>query len=231
MENIEVMTIWIYGDSWPAGCELDNDHGQDRPNLAFPAIVAKKLSCASINLARTGSSQSYMIEALLDSEIQSNDITIFCLTARTRRMYRDADGKIVEIQFNPNELYSNRYEDDRVCAQNCALLYFLTREKKATPYFLNLFDAVNHNDQMYNLIPDHHWLIPKNHSVLSWIFDPEFFKNHKNHHTGDFTEWLNRNEDPVKKYIRPCIAHPNITGHRAIADFIVDALINKGHFY
>jgi hypothetical protein len=223
------MTIWFYGDSWPAGWELDNKD-LNRLEMAFPAIVGHHLDCEIVNKAVGGSSQPYLIEAFLDSEPQAGDLMIFCLTAKTRRMYRTPKNEIVQQQFNHDECYVNQYEDERVSAQTCALLYFLCKEKNVTPYFFNLFDTVRHGDRLEKEIPDHHWLIPKNHSVLSWIFDPEFFTRFKDHHHGDFSEWLDRDCELVQKYIRPCKYHPNQTGHQAIADFIVGALIVKGHF-
>lgn len=224
------MKIWVYGDSWPDGCELENDLGQSRPELAFPAMLAQKFNCQVINRAVTGSSQPFLIESFLDSQTQPGDIAIFCLTAKTRRMYRGINNEIVEQQFTHDEMLVNQYEDERVSAQVCALLYFLSKEIKVIPYFFNLFDTVRYGNKLQNVIPDNHWLIPQNHSVLSWLFDPVFFTRFADHHNGDFREWLDRNCDLVQKYIRPCIAHPNLHGHETIANFLADALVSKGHF-
>ncbi len=221
------MTLWFYGDSWPNGCELENSQGKSRPELAFPAMVSYRLRRSFVNKAVTGSSQPYLIEAFLESDVESNDIAIFCLTAKTRRMYRSVDNSIVESQFNHDDRYVNEYEDERVSSQTCALLYFLAQQKNVKPYFFNLFDTVRHDNKLYQVIPDDCWLIPRNHSVLSWLFDPDFFTRNADHHNGDFREWLDRNCELVEKYIRPCEAHPNITGHRVIADYIVETLQKK----
>ena len=101
---------------------------------------------------------------------------------------------------------------------------------KVVPYFINMFDTIRHGTRFDDFIPEKNWLIPKNHSILSWTFDPDFFTRYKDHHNGDFRDWLNRDCELVKKYIRPCTAHPNITGHKAIADLIVSKLKDRGHF-
>lgn len=161
------MTLWFYGDSWPAGCELENNRGRDRPELAFPAMVGAMMDRPVVNKSSTGSSQPYMIEAFLESDLKPGDLVIFCLTAKTRRMYRDINNKIVESQFNHDELYVNPYEDERVSSQTCVLLYYLSLAKKVTPYYFNLFDTVWHGNALYDQIPSNHWLIPYRHSVLS----------------------------------------------------------------
>ena len=224
------MTIWFFGDSWPAGCELENNQGRDRPELAFPNIVGERLACPVINRSVTGSSVPRIVEEFLDSDPRFKDIAIFCLTAKTRRMYRAADNSIVEEQFNHDEKYVNPYEDERVNAQTSALLYFLCKTRGTVPYFFNLFDTPRFDDRLSTLIPDSHWIIPRKHSVLSWIFDPIFFTRFNDHHNGDFREWLDRDCSLVQKYIRPCQAHPNLQGHEAIADLITRFLIDQAHF-
>lgn len=223
------MTLWFYGDSWPAGCELGNANGESRPDLAFPAIVGDLMSTPVVNQSVTGSSQPYMIEAFSASALEPGDLAIFCLTAKTRRMYRDTRNTIVEVQYHHEQLYVNEYEDERVSSQTCLLLYYLALEKKVIPYFFNLFDTIKHGNVLDAFIPDANWLIPNNHSVLSWIFDPVFFTKYANHHNGNFRDWLDRNCHLVEKYIRPSKAHPNFVGHRAIADMIVQELSARGH--
>lgn len=224
------MTIYFYGDSWPAGCELENDQGLDNPDLAFPALIGQALESTIVNQAVTGSSVSRMIEMFLDSDFKTNDIAIFCLTARTRRMYRTKDNNMVEEQYNPDEKYVNPYEDERVTAQACSLLYFLSKSQNVVPYFFNQFDTPRFDDRISTVIPDSNWIIPRNHSILSWIFDPVFFNRFADHQNGDFLEWLDQDCELVHRYIRPCTAHPNLKGHQAIADLITNFLIDKGHY-
>ena len=221
--------IWFFGDSWPAGCELD-PNGQDNPAKAFPGIIGQKLNLEIQNKGTTGTSQERMIELFLESNIQSKDLVIFCCTAKTRRLYRTASGKIAEIQFQTDETYVNAYEDERISSHCCALLYYLAMSRGAIPYFFNLFDCVRYPDSMYAEIPEANWLIPKTESVLSYLFDPVFFHKWNHHHNGNFHEWLKTESTLVNTYIRPCRAHPNQVGHETIANFIIDQLKNRGQF-
>jgi hypothetical protein len=223
------MKIYVFGDSWVAGCELgrfvtNGDTGADYPELAFPKKIEDLTKINVINLGETASSQPSIIEKLRDCDISVNDIAIFCLTAKTRRIYRLPNGDFYEQQYNEDEKLCNPYEDERVSSQTCALLYYMTKERLAHPLFLNLFDSVRYGDKTYNEIPNDCWLIPKTQSVVSYLYDTEFFSTWDHHHAGNFRDWLRSNRAQPKNYIQPCEAHPNINGHTLIAEFIVNEL-------
>lgn len=220
------MTLWFFGDSWPDGCELA-PNGRSDPTLAFPALVGQELGLPVRNLARTGSSQPYMLEILPDQALEAGDVAIFCCTAKTRRMYRDHNNQLIERQFQPDDVLVNDHEDARVSAQTCLLLYFLCRHMGVWPFFMNLFDTALHPHRLESLIPSDHWLIPPNESVLSQLFDPVFFHRYRNHHNGNFHEWLAGDSEPVRRYIRPCQAHPNQEGHARIAAHVVHQLLER----
>jgi hypothetical protein len=229
------MTIWFFGDSWPAGCELElfldtkDTSITAVPELAFPAMVGKLLNKTVINMAKTGASQEFMIESVLQSNINPNDIIIFCCTAKTRRMYRRPNGTIWERQFNHDSDYVNPYEDERVSSHCLSLLYYMSQARKANTYFFNLFDCVHYMDPMYQEIPENCWLIPIQESVLSYLYDSDFFHQWDHHHNGDFRQWLDTECLAVQKYIRPCQAHPNLDGHKLIAEYLVEQLRKRGH--
>ena len=225
------MQIWFFGDSWPAGCELNcTPFGtKDDTINAFPGIVGRSLDISVQNKGVSGTSLESMIEEFLDADIGSDDIVIFCCTAKTRRLYRSETGKLNVIQFQFDPIHVNPYEDERIASHCCALLYHLTKSRNAIPYFLNSFDCVKHIDKMYFEIPEHSWLIPKTESILSYLFDPEFFHQWDHHHNGNFQDWLQTESELVKKYIRPNNAHPNQVGHNTIANFIIDQLKIRGH--
>lgn len=221
--NNQSPTIWFFGDSWPSGEELKGDE----LSKAFPFGVGRLLDMRVENKAVSGSSLEGMIEAFLVSNIRANDIAIFCCTASTRRLYRTERGRIIEPQYQTDTTYVNPYEDSRVASHCCVLLYHLTKSRGAAPYFFNLFQSVRYVDPMYHEIPESNWLIPKTESVLSYLFDPEFFHTWDHHTNGDFLDWLKTESKLVKKYIRPSQAHPNVTGHETIANFIAEQLTIK----
>jgi len=78
---------------------------------------------------------------------------------------------------------------------------------------------------MHKEIPDKNWLIPKEESVLSTLFDPEFFHQFDHHNQGNFLNWLDTNNSNVITYIKPCQYHPNLNGHKRIAEFIADQIM------
>ena len=226
------MTIWFFGDSWPAGVELDRipkTTQHSHRDGAFPALVGERLQVDIVNKAIAGSSQESMLESLLDCNIKKDDIAIFCCTAKTRRLYRRDDGTTHGIQFQHDTTYVNPYEDERVSSHCCALLYYLCMSRGCTPYFFNLFDCVRYVDRMYLEIPESHWLIPKEESVLSWLFDPVYFHKYDHHHNGNFRAWLDTESELVQRYIRPCEGHPNLNGHNLIAEYLVEQLQKRGH--
>jgi len=218
------MTIWVFGDSWPAGCELDSTE------FAFPSLIAQHLNVTVKNLSIIGSSQETMIEQFHESQVSPGDIAIFSCTAKTRRVYRTKHNLLNEIQFTPDEQYVNPYEDERKAAQCCSLLYYMVITRGSTPYFLNQFDTSTFDDPMWKEIPENNWLIPRNKSIVSMLFDPEYFARWNDHTSGDWSFWLKDNNKYCKKYIRPLQAHPNNEGHQIISNFIVDSLVSKGHF-
>jgi hypothetical protein len=224
MTRLADRTIWFFGASWPAGAELGrfrggNDWTPD-PNLSYPAIVGKDYNIK--NLSVIASSAPSFIEIFYDNNIQQNDICIYCLPPRTRRLFKDARNNIVEERHPYKWVSSTTYEDERIMAQTCALLYYITINRNAIPIFLNEIDVCQHNEEVYKEIPDENWLLPKSQSILN-IFDPEWAENKKpNDHLLHY--WLDTNSKAVLKYIKPCEAHPNLEGHKKIAETIIERL-------
>lgn len=214
--------IWFYGDSWPAGAELDQISKFPYPH--FPNLIEKKTGIKTLNRSIPGSGQARILHQLLNSDIQPNDIAVFSLTVKTRRTYLTKDNKFNEMQFNGDETIVNHYEDHMNSATTVALLYYMCRQRSVTPYFLNLFDSNWLPNTMFNEVPDLCWIIPPSESVVSMLFDYDFFHRYDHHHEGDFQDWLDTKNEKVKKYIRPCIAHPNLLGHEIIADYIIKKL-------
>ena len=223
-----MQNIYVYGDSWVSGCELgrflNKDPGSDAPELAFPAQLQNFLNVPVKNKGITGSSTTTMLYQFLEELPRPKDIAIFCCTAKTRRLYFTKQGRKQEEQFTTDELLCNEYEDHEVTGRILSLLYLLCKEKNITPYFLNLFDTINLDNKLLSIIPNDNWLISKNQSVCSEIFDKEYFNQWDNHHNGNFREWIASNNASAIKYIKPCIAHPNLEGHNSIATYIAKEL-------
>jgi len=82
----------------------------------------------------------------------------------------------------------------------------------------------NMNNILWDIIPDESWLIPKNANVVSQLFGGD---NNVWEHEGNLFDWIMTENDAVKKYIRPCKAHPNLEGHQKIAEYIASELKNR----
>lgn len=226
------MRIWCFGDSWTEGCELKRHFSNERvygnddvmPELAWPGIIQRLTNIETINLGITGSSQPRLIEQLHTCDVSAGDIALFGLTTRNRRVYRTPENTLDENQYVFDERFSNPYEDERVASQTCALLYYMCKERGVTPYFFNLFDSVRYVDLTYNEIPKESWIIPMDHSVVDTLFDAEFFSQWDHHIDYNFKLWIDTENSNVQEYIRPCDAHPNLNGHRRIAEYIINKL-------
>lgn len=214
--------IWFYGDSWPAGAELRRISQFPYPN--FPNLVAKKTGIETVNQSVEGSSQSRILYQFLDSHVEPNDIAVFSLTAKTRRTYLTRDNEINEVQYITDETIVNDYENHMNSAITVSLLYYMCRQRSVEPYFLNLFDCNWLTNAMFDEVPTSCWIIPPTESVVSMLFDYDFFHCYNHHHEGSLREWLDTENENVKKYIRPCRSHPNAFGHEVIADYIIKKL-------
>ena len=222
--------IYIYGNSWVRGCELSqfvpemNHAGKDVPYLAFPARLQELLNIEVINRGVTGSSVVTMVYQFIEQIPSTDDLAIFCCTAKTRRTFFTEDGNKVEHQFLMDDMIRNNREDHEVHARTLTLLYLLCKNYNVPCYFLHEFDTYNIDNPVLNVIPEDNWLIPKNKSICSEVFDNEFFNIYDNHHMGNFLEWIESKNENSKEYIKPCVAHPNIKGHQAIAEYISNQL-------
>lgn len=216
------MTVWVFGASWAAGSELGSGSSL-RPELSFAGILAEQFDV--INLARVNISTSEFLEIFHATNIKPNDQVIFAIPIRTRRFYKLENGQGRTLREGKdlfaNE-WSNPHEDERVTAQACALLYYMTVNRGAIPYFFNESEVCFVDDPCYNEIPDANWIIPRTESVLS-KFDSEWFSGrHPSDHLLYY--WMKTNRDAVKKYIFPNEHHPNEAGHKLLAELIAEKL-------
>lgn len=131
---------YTYGHGLP-DC-LDN-HGHPGPNyskLAFPSLVAKKLNCDYVNLAKSGNSNKEIWHDVLNFHFQKNDIAIITWTYYSRFCIIKNSGikrinpwKDQEKIFYMN--YSNRHD---------MLLDFYNRLNHIT-FYLESLNIKNYN--------------------------------------------------------------------------------------
>lgn len=219
--------VGFFGDSWVAGCEANEENGDDAPEFAFPSYFDN-----SINLGITGGSNDYIINQLVEN-LYKIKTAIFCLTDPARRYWVDENDKWKNGNVNSTNLskditkniisLSNNVNDDLLTSKTCLLLYLVCKANNIDPYFVNMFGGQLGKSKLWELIPGSIWLLPKDKCIAQHCFDnSNWFVEFPN--IGDFSYWLQTNNSDVVKYIRPCDAHPNKLGHKVIAEFISDKL-------
>lgn len=244
------MTIHFFGDSWTAGCELNGyitekleistvynkqlAHALTHENncmhlmkdLAYPSIVGNILNETVYNHSITASSQDRMLYEFFNIKIKKGDDAVFALTAPSRKSCLTDNNEIVDIQWDENDKYLNEYNNNWKSAQTCTLLYLICQNLGINAWFFNVFTTIDKkmNSKLWDIIPKRSWLIPKNENIVSWLFDKDIKQWS---HEGNLFDWLNTENNVVKKYIRPCKAHPNLVGHQKIAEYIASEIKNK----
>jgi hypothetical protein len=212
---LDTKQIGFFGDSWVVGAELP-----DR-NLSFPNLLDAK------NYGQGGTSIPGLLRRF--NEVEKNFSTaIFCLTDPARLMFYkswdqykdDMQGTALTTrEYEMLRKISNDYNNDIIVSQVCYILYKWCLDLNITCYFVNLFGGQLGKSFLYNLIPDNVWLLPIHTCLTKEVFDKNgWFPDYPT--IGDYTYWLQNNNEDVQTCIRPCDAHPNKLGHKAIADFI-----------
>ena len=215
-------TLYFFGDSWPAEGPMP---GVKEELVSYPSLVGQELNLPVSNHSVLGTSQSDMIQQLLNSGIQANDVAVFSVTAYSRQFYYDENGNKINVS-KPEDMAMlktvNDYNGVWQSAQNCYLLYSICRQWNITPCFLNTFNNCylkHYHHKLWDLIPDDVWILPKDKCVVQ-EFDPVYFGQYDEYRNSDYRDWLKTNNAQVQYYIRPHEAHPHVNGRKKIAEII-----------
>jgi hypothetical protein len=222
-------TLYFFGDSWSSEyCEIEKlvaskQIDLDQPLKSYPTMVGTLMGLPIKNLSQSGSSQSSLIEKLLQSNMSTGDHAVFSLTAPSRRMYYNDQGQSINTFTSTFKEALNDYDDSWQSALTCYTLYKLCQEKSVNCWFISTFN-ISYNSNfchpLWDYVPDSAWLIPKDNCAVQTEFDPEFFNRYQDYKNSDFYEWLNTNNNQVHECIRPCNQHPNLHGRERIANKI-----------
>ena len=234
--------VW-FGASWPQGWELDKIVDDSKVNeCVYPALVGKHFEIECINLSETGGSNEYMLYSLTKNKhlISKNDLVIFDVASKYRFLWIEEDGTpvITRLMLNRSkptiygkikELYEKFFVNEEYVNWKTATtlnsLYLMTLHLGGTPLFINNYSKTNFNC----IIPEENWLLPQNKCIaefiLGYISDKDLIVvEDMPELTVD--EWKHA-KTFVDKYISPLQNHPNLSGHRKIADGIIEELKNK----
>jgi hypothetical protein len=195
--------LLTFGDSWPAGSELDARCNDQR----FPELVARALGLGSINLAEPATSIDHAVLNLIQRTDLADSMVLFCVTAKERGMYFDG-GQRVELHPQHTQLpsvsyYSYLYSDklgeyNRI--KNVLLVQEICNRLNVPVRFVCNW---NHPPQHALIDPD--LFYPQSLVEILGIANFE----------DDSSFYSTRGCSP---YINPNLGHPNLAGHRLIAD-------------
>jgi hypothetical protein len=189
----------VFGDSWPAGAEL-----QYPQKDSFPTILSQKLNLNCKNLSQRGTSIDHAVSVFLETDL-TESMVLFCTTGYARTM-RFGGQQLCEVHpMDPAmEWYYTRLYSDELGKlnriKNCLLVQEVCKNKRIPVYFVSNWDQ----------LPSHHLL-----SNVQW--SPKTFMQMINAGAcnPDYTvDWSKIN----RKYMIQSSSHPNEAGHKLIAE-------------
>jgi hypothetical protein len=202
-----------FGDSWPAGEELDSANLHYR----FPDLIAKSLSVESRNLSQPATSIDHAVSKFLNNLDQLQDSAVlFCLTARERSIYfQDNDAR--ELHPHRKDLpslsyYSYIYSDQ--LAEFNRIRNVLLVQELCEKFRIPLMFICNWNHAPQHSVIESHKFYPQS---LVEILGMSNFEDDDN-----FFVTRERNV-----YIKPNQGHPNVQGHQLIASTLTNWIKEK----
>jgi hypothetical protein len=191
--------LTVFGDSWPAGADLQNPN-----NDAFPALLANKLNLNLVDLSQRGTSIDHAVRAFLNTDI-TDSVVLFCITGYARTMYLDRDYAFEVHPMDPGmEWYYTKLYSDKLGKlnriKNCLLVQEICKNKKIPVYFVSNWDQ----------LPDHK-LIDK----TLWCSKTLIQMTGSTPISLDSdVDWSKINRKNMIRYSN----HPNEAGHKLIAE-------------
>ncbi len=199
-----VKNLVTFGDSWPAGAEL-----QWPREASFPVQIAEYLEIKSLNLAVSGTSADQSVYHLLNYPgiKWSDTLVLFCLTGITRSMYFDKkDQEIHPMSSDTVSMAYYKYIHSNELDQFNRIRNILTVQQYCQSMGSKVLFVNN-----WDKTPDHH-SIDSNlfyNKTLTKILNIEH-----NFDSNDVT-WHTIKQH---QYIHPNQCHPNADGHLIIAN-------------
>lgn len=224
-----IRSVLWFGGSWLLGTELEKEYGttqvdpivRDRfvEDSRFTGLVSRYFGWEEINLAQEGiSPERLMLEIIdrvdkLSSEDIENCLLIILWPSFQRYFWIDDTGSMIDVRAVPE--YSRWYREvdnypfQMYTAQRTiwALDCFL-RQRRIKYTMMNCEYRVT--EPWYLDFPKDNWAIPPEQRI-SDVLEVDLDHGYPG-------------EKEKHKYFWPCRAHPNIYGHKRIADKIINYL-------
>lgn len=218
-----------FGDSWVAGAELNPRRGM------FPNLVSDYYEAQCINHSAEGSTVDWIpsVFSSIADQLTQEDLMCFCLTDYRRKTIFTEDENIFLRPSNTDQLTENWYKNFDNCIdarhtydKTINLLYLWCRSIGVDCFFANIFSVPDSIETM-NLIPDSNWILSKDDFLARSILHiKESSPVHNDMPHLLEADW-NEQEKMLDKFFKPNKYHPNLLGHRAIANEIIKDLNAK----
>lgn len=238
--------LW-FGDSYTVGNELGYvegpyqssnfdkkiiyldklDRARSRPDLAFPTLVSEKLEKNFSNYGCGGASIQFMEFSLYNfikhhrTDTESY-IGVFCFPGQYNRHFTVKEDNSWIYQTSNNisthilkqQIENSHYET----TITLNAIFSTCKAYNIIPFFVSSWIGLETKEE-YNIVPEDSWLLPKNKSLVEYSWD--FAKPSEN--------WRSsiKNKNIYDKFIYPCENHPNVIGHKKIAEDLSNLLIEK----
>ena len=209
-------TLVVFGDSWPAGGELQ------APTVdAFPELLSKKLNLRLVNLSQGGTSIDQAVVRFLDNSDKlqnSNSAVLFCLTSIARSMYfsNEHTVEIHPTDTNPTSLNYYKYIHSKQLSEFNLIRNMLLIQELCNRFGTPVFFVFNWNDTVHHSLLDQNLVCPES------LFNMLDLQNIEQESNKNFSTQLK-----LSKYIAPNIAHPNIEGHHVLSAKIYNWIKEK----
>jgi len=236
--------FYWFGGSWVYGTELDSSKKfiENNPSsLAFPKLVSDHFDAECINLSEYSSSLDQMVLkfANVKNQFDSHSMVFFCIPPLHRISFLDDHDNFKNVgvhnQYNKNpHPYTNEWfkyfdnDNQRIYHSDCLInmLHFWCKQINVQHYFFN--DTYSKTKTKLEDVHDSAWLIPR-HKCLGQAILPLLNSSNEllMHDDSDvqYNDWLEQLSF-IETYIRPNWVHPNATGHKVLADYIIEKLEN-----
>lgn len=233
-----------FGDSWLEGSELELTLPRHQiSDYVFPTLVSQHFNALCKNYGESGSGPDiipYHFSKIAHT-VNPGDLVFFCLSAPHRVTFFNDCGNHQQVIPGPNynknvspyvkewfKYFDTEAQRIYTYDRTINLLYLWAKELGARAYFCNLFTTVN--ESMLDIVPASSWLIPKNRClaqfILSSIDNNQGIVISDDMPTLTNAEWAIHKE-LLEKYVKPGYCHPNVEGHKKIADEIIKILENE----
>ena len=221
----------VFGDSWPAGMELETPMQH-----AFPYLIGKQLNFDTvINLSEGGTSLLHLLLQLKKwlsvKSLYSHDteyVFLFCLTASVRSLWFNELGEpkeIIPTDKSKTSYYAEAFHWPETAKfnwyQTVTLLQGFSSRYAIKDYYVQMFECPPMDSDYNRLISMERMYACARNNMRDFLYSlenepsPQLYKE-------AYGPELKVDSSAYRKYFAPNFGHPNILGHQLIANEIVN---------